>query len=249
MKVLFSWISVAAIIFSGCVGSHQTSASAERQNSLAAESLKMSNQNLEPDSAILMSVNRYRDNLTEVMGEPLTTLKSDLNFGKPESTLGNLMADILRFRAARELRTFVHLGVINEESFSLWLNKGEVTLGNIYELMPYDNHLVILTLTGEKVIHLMETVASLGGAPVSGVRMSIDRGKARGILVNSEVVDPRKNYLVATSNYLADGNGPFKTLWDYEERVDLDLLIRDSLIEYFKNQYELEPVLDARIRE
>lgn len=248
MKVL-SWISVAAILLSGCAGSHQTSASDGSYNSSTVEPLEKSHQNLEPDAAILLSVNRYRDTLTEMMGEPLTTLKADLNFGKPESTLGNLMADILRFRAARELRTFVHLGIINEDSFSLFLNEGEVTLGNIYELMPYDNHLVILTLTGEKVIQLMETVADLGGAPVSGVRMNINGGSAMGILVNSEVVDTRKNYLVATSNYLADGNGPFKSLWDYDDRLDLDLLIRDSLIEYFKSQYELEPVLDARIRE
>lgn len=248
MKFVLSWISVAAILFSGCAGSNQTSAPDGRYNSSAAESLKMKNQNLEPDSTFSSTVDQYRDTLMEVMGESLTTLKGDLIFGKPESTLGNLMADILRFRAARELRTFVHLGIINEDSFNLYLNKGEVTLGNIYELMPYDNHLVVVTLTGEKVVQLMETVASRGGAPVSGVRMNIMEGMPRGILVNSEVVDPEKSYLVATSNYLADGNGPFKTLWDYEDRLDLGLLIRDSFIEYFKNQYELEPVLDARIR-
>jgi 2',3'-cyclic-nucleotide 2'-phosphodiesterase (5'-nucleotidase family) len=249
MKTLFGWILIAAVLFSGCTGTNQTSVSDELNNSATAESLEISHQNLEPDSSSLSLINQYRDTLMVVMGEPLTTLKADLNFGKPESTLGNLMADILRFRAARELRTFVHLGIINEDSFNLYLNEGEVTLGNIYELMPYNNHLVIVTLTGEKVNQLMETVASLGGAPVSGVRMNITEGTARGVLVNSEVVDPGKNYLVATSNYLADGNGPFNTLWEYDDRVDLDLLIRDSFIEYFKNQYELEPVLDARIRE
>jgi len=248
MKGIFRLISIVAVIFSGCSGTHNASISDGKRNSPHIDSLKMVHQTLDHDSSISASIDGYRDTLMDIMGEPLTVLKSELNFDKPESTLGNLAADILRFRAARELRTFIHVGVINEDSFRIYLNEGEVNLGQMYELMPYDNHLVILTLTGNNLIKLMGNIAFLGGAPISGVRMNIDRGKARGILVNSEVVDPDRNYFVATSNYLADGNGPFEALWKYENRIDLDLLIRDTLIEYFKNQYELEPVLDARIR-
>jgi len=207
-------------------------------------------ESLASDSLISAHLERYRDGYSEVMGVPVARVVESLKLGQPESSFGNLLSDVIRFRAARELKNFVHIGLINNDSIKLNLNKGTLTLGELYEMMPYDNHLVILTLTGEQVITLANRIAELGGEPVSGLRMRISNNRAMGLLVNSETVQPDSLYFVATSNYLARGGGGlFPVLIEAKEKLEMsDLLIRDIYREYFNNLRELNPQIDYRIR-
>jgi 2',3'-cyclic-nucleotide 2'-phosphodiesterase (5'-nucleotidase family) len=159
------------------------------------------------------------------------------------------VADALRFRAAAESGKFVHVGVVGESSFRLFFTPGELVVEDVLEFMPYDNHLVILTLTGNNLARLVQQVAEVGGAPVSGVRFSIGNdGRARGILVNSEVIQSDRNYLVATSSWAADGGDQFSALWSAEKREDVPLLLKDVFIDYFKSESDLYNITDGRIR-
>jgi 2',3'-cyclic-nucleotide 2'-phosphodiesterase (5'-nucleotidase family) len=122
-------------------------------------------------------------------------------------------------------------------------------VGDVLEFMPYDNHLVILKLKGFDLERLVQQVAKAGGAPISGVRFSIgSNGRARGILVNSEVISPERDYLVATSNWAADGGDQFPALWSAVDRVDLQLQLKDLFIDYFKSESDLYNITDGRIR-
>ncbi len=202
-----------------------------------------------PDPEMARLVESYRDSMNQVMGRKIATVRDTLRFEKPEGALSNIVADALRFRAARELRDFVHVGIIGEDSFKLYFVPGELTLGDVYEFIPYDNHLVILTLDGNTLLELIGQVAEIGGAPISGVRFRIDdEGDPGSILVNAEVADPNGTYLVATSSWLANGSGPFPALWNAEDRLDLDLSIQELYVDYFKNQVELYANKDGRIR-
>lgn len=203
----------------------------------------------QPDPEMAQQLNSYRDTLNQVMDRKVATVTDTLQFGKPEAALNNHIADALRFQAASTTRQFVHIGVIGEESFKIYFLPGELTLGDVYEFMPYDNHLVILTLTGEQVLTLIEQVAEMGGAPISGVRFRIDEsGNPKSILVNAEVIDMDAEYLVATSSWAAGGGDKFPALWDAKDRLDLDLSIQDVYVNYFRNQVELTASTDGRIR-
>tara|TARA_R100001143_G_C3361193_1_gene136091 strand:+ start:4740 stop:5450 length:711 start_codon:yes stop_codon:yes gene_type:complete len=204
---------------------------------------------LNPDSEIAALLNAYRPGVDAVMDKPIAVVKDTLRFDKPESALGNMAADALRFRAALELRKFVHLGIIGEGSFKTYLIPGTLTLGDVYEFMPYENHLVILQLKGDQVIELIDQVASVGGAPVSGARFRIDAdNRARGLLVNAEVVDLNKEYLVATSSWAANGGDQFPALWNAAGRIDLDLSVKDLYVDFFQGRSELYNETDGRIR-
>jgi 2',3'-cyclic-nucleotide 2'-phosphodiesterase (5'-nucleotidase family) len=202
----------------------------------------------QPDMVIASALDNYRPSLNSVTGERIAMVTDTLQFGKPESPLGNLVADALRFRAGSELRQFVNIGVIGEISFRLFLTPGELTRGEVMEFMPYDNHLVVLSLTGNKVAELANQISEQGGGPVSGMRFRIVDGEARGILVNSQVLDLNKSYTVATSNWIANGGDRFPALWEYTDRIDLDVNIRQLYLDYFKSRREIEPVTDGRIR-
>lgn len=183
------------------------------------------------------------------VGQKVATVHDTLRFDKPESALNNYVADALRFRAAAETEQFVNVGVIGESSFRLYFTPGELLVEDVLEFMPYDNHLVILTMKGFDLERLVHQIAEAGGAPISGVRFSIgDDGRARGILVNSEVINPNRNYLVATSSWAADGGDQFPALWSAVNRMDLPLLLKDLFIDYFKSESDLYNITDGRIR-
>ncbi len=204
----------------------------------------------DPDTEIAMMLNSYRGGLQREMGRSVAVARDTLQFGRPESALGNIVADALRVRGSNELGKQVHIGIIGDGSFRLFFEPGIITVGDIYEFMPYENDLVILTLTGEKVIELVQQNASLGGAPISGVRYSIStEGEARGILVNAEVVDPARNYRVATTSWAANGGDLFPALWEPIDRHDLSISVRNVYIDYFSYLNEIYDVKDGRIRQ
>ncbi len=202
-----------------------------------------------PDPEIQSSLESYRGKYMNQVGQRVAMVHDTLRFNKPEGALNNYVADALRFRAAAETGEFVNVGVIGESSFRLYFTPGELIVEDVLEFMPYDNHLVILKLTGDNLALLVQEIAKLGGAPISGVRFSIGaEGRARGILVNSEVINPDRNYLVATSSWAAGGGDQFSALWSAEERVDLPLLLKDVFIDYFKSESDLYNITDGRIR-
>lgn len=203
----------------------------------------------DPDPEMAQQLDAYRDTLHQKMGRKVAMVTDTLRFGKPESALNNYTADALRFQAASTLREFVHIGIIGEESFKIFFLPGVLTLGDVYEFMPYENRLVVLSLSGEQVMTLIEQVAEMGGAPISGVRFRIDEnGNPKSVLVNAEVIDMNGEYLVATSSWAANGGDQFPVLWEASKKEELGLSIQEVYINYFKNQVELTASTDGRIR-
>ncbi len=231
---------VLIVLISGCSTSKKTIVEIEPIDLEAASATE--------DSTIASLLDNYRDTYDEKMGVRIAEVAYPLEFGSPESTLGNLVADALRFRAAREFRGFVHLSVIGESSFRLNFTEGMLTLGDVLEFMPYQNHLVILKLNGEMVYRLSQQIAERGGIPVSGFRFRLNDGQARQILVNSDILDYEKDYWLATSNWIADGGDNLSAIMNPLERIDFDVSIQDLYIDYFRNQRILSPEKDGRIR-
>lgn len=200
------------------------------------------------DSVIAAMLDSYRNGYKEVMGEKIAEVARPISFGKPESPLGNLVADALRNRAARETRSFINLALIGESSFRLNLEEGDLTRGEVMEFMPYDNSLVLLKLNGESVYSLSQEIAGRGGVPVSGLRFRLEGKTARDVLVNSGIIDPDQHYWLATSSWIADGGEDFKALREPIERVELPLSIKELYLDYFSNQRIINPEADGRIR-
>ena len=200
------------------------------------------------DENIASLLDHYRPRYNDTMGEKIAEVSRPISFGKPESALGNLVADALRFRAARETRAFVNLALIGESSFRLNLDEGALTRGEVLEFMPYDNSLVLLKLRGESVYSLSQERAGRGGVPVSGLRFRLEGKIARDVLVNSGIIDPDQHYWLAKSSWIANGGEDFKALREYVERVELPLTIRDVYLDYFSNQRTINPETDGRIR-
>ncbi len=155
-------------------------------------------------------------------------------FTAPETLLGNFFADALLAEGQRLYPadfSFGTKGALRRE-----LMKGAITVGHIFELMPFENELVILGLTGGNVQQLADYIAATGGQPIAGLQMTINNDTAKNILISGIPLDLSKTYTVATYDYLANGGDRVKGLAQPLRRMDTGKKIRELLIDYISRQ-------------
>lgn len=181
----------------------------------------------------------------EVIGEASGRLDKG---GEWESTLGNFSADAMLHTANRLVSSRVQVAISNGGGLRVPIPPGPITLGLMYELMPFENTLVVQTFKGVHLRALAEEIVRVGGEPVAGLRIGVDdRGEVAGITVEGAPLDPAGEYRVVTSDYLANGSGDLPTLWDPVAREDLGVTLRDAFIRYVRASGEVVPTLDGRI--
>lgn len=188
------------------------------------------------DSSLIFLIRPYKDSLDQAMNEVIATSSISMPKGKPESLLGNLIADLTLEKAAEYYEGPVDFSVINYGGLRIpELPAGEITKGKVFELMPFDNYLVIMELNGEAVKKLVDQIALNGGWPVSGISFEIEQEFAKEIKINHQPLQNDKSYNVAISDYLADGGDNLYFLKE-EKRKNLGIFLRDIIIEYFEEK-------------
>lgn len=166
---------------------------------------------------------------------------------RPESPLSNFSADVYRQTASEWLGEEVNIGIVNIGGLRTEISEGDVTVGNIFKIMPFENELVILWLTGDKLAALCDVIAQVKGEGVSGIQMGIKDEKAVNVKINGQPIDRSKTYTIATNDYLAGGNDKLVQLAQYAKREDTGLKVRDVLINYVKKENVAGRALKAQI--
>ncbi|MDR1584593.1 MAG: 5'-nucleotidase C-terminal domain-containing protein [Prevotellaceae bacterium] len=185
--------------------------------------------------------------LNTVIGRSATAMA----VARPESLLSNFSADMLREAASEKLDTIIDIAIVNVGGLRTQLPKGDITKRHIFELMPFENELVVLWLRGEKLSELLDIIASVGGEGISGIKMGIKNNNAVNVLINGQPLEPDKLYAIATNDFLAGGNDKLTPLAEYERRVDSGLKLRNVYIDYIVSKTqkggEIQSKLDKRI--
>lgn len=169
----------------------------------------------------------------------------------PESLLSNFSADAYRSSASAFLKSEVDIAIVNLGGLRTIIPAGDIQLRKVFELMPFENELVILWLKGDKLNELCQYFASMGGEGVSGLRFVIDNKKAVGITVNGIPLENDKLYSIATNDYLAGGNDKMLQLAMYTKRINTGIKVRTMLLDYIKAETakgnEIRSALDGRV--
>ncbi len=167
----------------------------------------------------------------------------------PESELLNWTCDALYDMAKQYYDGEIDFAVVNVGGIRCDWPQGDITRRNVFELMPFDNQLVILTLTGDKVIELCEIFAANGGQGVSRqLRMQFDKNKkVKKVRINGKKVDKDAVYYIATSDYLSTGADHLTPLSEFIERKTTDKLIRDLYMEHILQNKVVEAKIDYRM--
>lgn len=202
----------------------------------------------EVDAICTVLTQRANESMSGVVGSFTAELKRSFD-PFTSSPCGNLVADSMR------ARTGADVALQNRGGLRTNLRAGEVTRRHLFNLLPFDNHLVTITMTGAELQEVMRTsVEARGGRgfEFSGAVVLLSRGEGRpklaGLEVGGEPLDPTRDYTVTVNSYNADGGDGYKALAEFKRRQTDPILLRDCLEEYIKGR-EVTPPSERRYRE
>lgn len=190
-----------------------------------------------PDSGLLKIIEPYKLALDSQMNAIVGEFGMDLKRGKPESTLGNFICDVLLSEgekiSGRDIDFAVYnYGGIRQEIMA----KGPVTKGRIYELLPFENFGAIVTLDGEATAQLVQKIIDEDGWPVSGINITAVDHKPQQILIGNKVFDPSRSYTVIMNDYMANGGDNLSFLAGKQVDV-MGTTVRDMVLAYLQQEF------------
>lgn len=191
----------------------------------------------------------YKAQLDAAMNEEIGAFAEEMVRSKPNSNLGNWFADALLTEVNHNLDVAVDMAFQNYGGMRLKsIGAGPITIRTIYELMPFENEVVILTADSTQVQQLLDRIANYGGWPVAGVIFTIDQGLAHSVMVQGEPLRSGKNYRLAISDYIANGGDKCFFLKDLP-REPMGLKLRDMLIDHLKRKEQEDWLIPANTEE
>lgn len=173
--------------------------------------------------------------------------------GEWQTSIGNLFADITFVQGnpvfLNKTQKNIDFVLLNNGGIRSIITKGDVTIKTAYELMPFENELVVVSLKGIQVVEMVDYIISEKKPhPISGITFTIDKeNKAKNILIQGKLLDLETIYNVATNDYLANGGDNMEFFKKGIKRYNLDYKLRNILIDYFKAVESLPVVTDIRI--
>ncbi len=195
----------------------------------------------------------FKQKLNNELDAVLCTTSSDLTKkdGRLESSMGNLMADICYTQGnpvfKKQTGNVVDFVLLNHGGIRSAIPKGNITARNAFEVMPFENEMVIVELSGKKVNELLIYLTTEKKAhPIANITLQIKNNTYQNVTINDKPFDHTKNYFVLTSDYLQQG-GDHMTFFKNPISIHkIDYKIRNALIDYFKNTTAITPNLDNR---
>jgi 2',3'-cyclic-nucleotide 2'-phosphodiesterase (5'-nucleotidase family) len=244
MNFRFSLLVFTFFFAAGCGGTHITKTETKVIALAYPETAAI-------DSAVYYMIEPYRKDMTAKMDGVIGETEMVLQKAQPEGLLGNFVADACMNIAMKYYYPYdygkIDFCMLNNGGLRAPLPLGKITRKNIFEVMPFENALTVLTLKGETLEKLFRFVAVKGGVPVSGLKMQIKDTSVVNVEVQGEVFDTQKVYRMVTSDYLANGGDGLFFLSEALKREDLSMKVRDALLEYINNLTKEAKKISARI--
>lgn len=199
------------------------------------------------DTTYLLHITPIKDMLKKQLDMPIGYAPKPLPVYQPECPMLNWASDAL-FTVTKQLYPKqVDMAVVNIGGMRCEWASGDITFRNVFELMPFDNELVVLTLSGKEILALCDIFAKHGGEGVAGLRMVAKNGVLKSVTIAGKEVIPEVYYTIATSDYLSQGNDGMTPLRNYIEIWKSNKKIRDLYIEYIKQVEVVESEVDGRM--
>lgn len=204
------------------------------------------------DTEIEAMIAPYKKQLGAEMNQVIGELEIDLIKDQPESTLGNWTADLIHKKCEDYYGKPIDFAVVNYGGLRVPnMDKGDVTKGEVFELMPFDNMLVVVHVDAKTLMELFNLMASKGGWPISHqVQYGIRGKKPQDILINGKAIDNQRMYTIALSDYIANG-GDNCSFFKDKKRDELGELFRDAILQFVQEETaagrKLNTKLTARV--
>lgn len=198
------------------------------------------------DAAVAAIVKNYDDRIREEFGRVVGETRVDLAKRPYESNLGNLVCDSMR------KATGADVAIQNNGGIRTTIPKGKITLEQVYMLLPFDNNLMTMYLTGAQIAGILEQNARTQGMlQVSGLKVvynlaAPEGARVQALFIGGKPVEHSRSYRVTTNDFLAAGGDRFGIFRDGKNAVIGDS-VRDVFLDYLRKHSPVSPRTEGRI--
>lgn len=221
---------LAVILLTACHPKFYTIS--ERQiNYLAIDSTQ--NSDAEMSQFISPFKNKLDSEMNRVLAYTPVALEKDFN-----GTLQNLSSDLVLEETNKiyqeKFNEKIDVALLNSGGLRRPFDAGNLTVGNIYELMPFDNMAVVATLDGKTFMEMIDYLKNdVRAHAISGFSFS-KSGSDLDLKINGENFNLNQSYKVVTSDFLLTGGDDMK-FFSKAQKVDkLNIMIREIMLTYFE---------------
>lgn len=209
--------------------------------------------NSSQDTTITQLISPYKTRIDAEMDSilayaPKSLSKKDSRYN---TAIGNMMADAVFELAnpvfkSRAGYTF-NAVLLNYGGIRATLPKGNVTTRTAYEIMPFENEVVVVELSGRQMKEMYQYLSQGTAHPISNIQIILNPdGSLKDALIQGHQVIDNETYFIATSDYLQNGGDNMTFFSKPVSLLPLDYKIRNVLIDYFKKKDTIAPVRDNR---
>ena len=213
------------------------------------------NQNVLSDSSIVKYYQPFKKNLEEsLMNTPISyspeTYKK--NDGELNSTLSNMFADATYEMSNPVFNKMsgknIDIVLLNNGGIRSIISKGNISEKTAFELMPFENSIIVLELSGLSIIKMIDYLRKVKlQHPISGLQITLNNDySVNEVKINGVSIENEKKYYVATTDYLLEGGDKMYFLAETTKTTDINYKMRDILIDYFKKYDTLKLKSDNR---
>lgn len=215
--------------------------------------IELSPNNLAPDKAVQAIIDKAEQEVAPVKNIVLGNTTSGLEHEKyTHSVLGQWVTDTMRRQAKADI------AFENGGGLRAGIPAGTITMGTLYQVVPFDNTLVTVELTGQQVVEVLAHGIynkQIGMVQFSGIQVEYDTSLPENkklvnvTLPDGSNIDLTKKYKVVTNDFMAQGGDGFAMFGQGRQLFDTQIPLRDCLLEVITRDKQINHTLDERFRE
>lgn len=246
MKNIFLFILISSFLFS-CKKTNNSLTHIEAKQIEINDSIK-TNESFES------TLKPYREHIEGQLSEILAFNKRNMNRtdGALNSSIGNMMADAVLELANpvfnQRTENSIDMVLLNYGGIRSAMAQGGITRKTAFEVMPFENEVVVLKLSPQKIQEMLDYLRfELIAHPISGIEISLTKDhELAEVKIQGAPLDTTKSYYVATNDYLKNGGDRMYFFQEALSETPLDYKLRNLFIDYFIKKDTIDFLPDNR---
>jgi 2',3'-cyclic-nucleotide 2'-phosphodiesterase (5'-nucleotidase family) len=207
------------------------------------------------DLTVETYINYLKHEKDKKMDQIIGVSKEGLTSFSPMSSLSNLLVDMLfewgnDYLSSKKIAQ-ADLALLNFGGIRAALPQGNITVGDIYQIAPFDNTVAFVFVKGSELKKMFAGFTEKRNAPLANVQTTYRTGRLTSCTIGGTLIENNKIYTLVTINFLALGGDGFLEQIDFESSLYLDKPVRDVFIEEIQKKtargIEIEKVRDNRV--
>ncbi len=216
----------------------------------ATNNLLPVNSAVAPDPKVTAAIAPYKAQLDPVIKQVIGSGAGDFrrySKGEVESSLNNLIADAT-LTAARKAIPKVDFALVSSGTPRNHILGGQITVEGVFFALPFDNRIQLVTVPGDmarEMLRIQRRAKETKRHAVSNVTYTLvpvsgGKQEIRDVKVGGAAFDVKREYVIAVTDYMADGGAGFAMLPGMP-RQDIGVLQRDALLDYIREKGKITP--------